>query len=106
MWRLFYLEPEKMSKQLRELQARKAKHIATMRAITDKAAAETRDLTDDEDTAFAAEKSALDRCNAAITREQDLIEQERSAGVVIPENARISVSENIENDPQRGFRSF
>lgn len=95
-----------MSKQLRELMARKAKHVANMRAITDKAAAEDRDLSDDEVVAFDTERSALDRCNAAIDREQALIEQERSAGVDIREGAVIRVSENIENDPRRGFASF
>ncbi|WP_316150442.1 phage major capsid protein [Cupriavidus sp. BIC8F] len=95
-----------MSKQMRELLARKSKHVAAMRAITDKAAAEGRDLTDDEAVAFEAEKGALERVNAAIEREQALAEHERSIGVNIPDNARISVSENVEQDPRRGFRSF
>ncbi|MGP8437177.1 phage major capsid protein [Paraburkholderia fungorum] len=95
-----------MSKQLRELQARKAKQVAAMRAITDKAASENRDLTDDEVAAFDAERAGLERTAAAITREETLIEAERSAGVVIPDGANISVSENIENDTRRGFQSF
>ncbi|MFM0506681.1 phage major capsid protein [Paraburkholderia sp. RL17-373-BIF-A] len=95
-----------MSKQLRELQARKAKQVAAMRAITDKAASENRDLTDDEVAAFDAERAGLERTAAAISREEALIEAERSAGVMIPEGAHISVSENIENDARRGFQSF
>ncbi|MGO4154347.1 phage major capsid protein [Cupriavidus sp. YAF13] len=95
-----------MSKQLRELMARKAKHVGAMRAITDKAAAEGRDLTDDEDASFNAEKAALDRCSAAIQREEALIEAERSAGVVIPDGAHITVTDNGENDQARGFKSF
>jgi HK97 family phage major capsid protein len=95
-----------MSKQLRELQARKAKHVTAMRAITDKAASEGRDLTDDEVASFDAERTGLERTAAAISREEALIEAERSAGVAIPEGARISVSENIENDTRRGFQSF
>lgn len=95
-----------MSKQLRELQARKAKQVAAMRAITDKAAAESRDLTDDEAAAFDAEREALARTNAAISREEALIEAERSAGVQIPDGAHITVTENIERDPKRGFKSF
>jgi HK97 family phage major capsid protein len=95
-----------MSKQLRELQARKAKQVAAMRAITDKAAAESRDLTDEEVDAFNAEKDALDRTNAAISREEALIEAERSAGIPVAEGARITVAENIEQDPRRGFQSF
>ncbi|MDR8400106.1 phage major capsid protein [Paraburkholderia sp. USG1] len=95
-----------MSKQLRELQARKAKHVTAMRAITDKAASEGRDLTDDEVASFDAERTGLERTAAAISREEALIEAERSAGVVIPEGAHITVSENIENDTRRGFQSF
>ncbi|WP_455275126.1 phage major capsid protein [Ralstonia thomasii] len=95
-----------MSKQLRELQARKAKHVAAMRAITDKAAAESRDLTDDEIAAFDSEKAAADRVAGAIAREEALIEAERSAGVHVPEGAHITVTENIEKDPKRGFNSF
>lgn len=95
-----------MSKQLRELQARKAKHVSTMRAITDKAAAEGRDLTDEEIAAFDAEKASADRAAAAISREEALIEAERSAGVFVREGAHITVTENIESDPKRGFKSF
>jgi HK97 family phage major capsid protein len=95
-----------MSKQLRELQARKAKQVTAMRAITDKAASENRDLSDEEVTAFDAERVALERTNAAIQREEALIEAERSAGVAVAEGARITVSENIENDTRRGFQSF
>lgn len=97
-----------MSKQLRELKARKAKHVAAMRAITDKANAENRDLNDDEVTVFEAEQSSLERVNAAISREETLIEQERSAGVVeVPDNARIEGgAPRIEQDPRRGFESF
>jgi HK97 family phage major capsid protein len=96
-----------MNKQLRELLARKAKHVAAMRAITDKATAESRDLADDEVTAFDAEKVSLDRCAAAITREQDLIEHERSAGVFVPEGAQVGpLADRIESDPRRGFESF
>ncbi|NMV36783.1 phage major capsid protein [Ralstonia insidiosa] len=95
-----------MSKQLRELQARKAKHVSAMRAITDKAAAEDRDLTDDEAAAFDTEKASVERIAAAITREEALIEAERSAGVFVPEGAHITVTENIESDPKRGFKTF
>ncbi|HWU68673.1 MAG TPA: phage major capsid protein [Stenotrophobium sp.] len=96
-----------MSKQLRELQARKAKHVASMRAISDKAAAENRDLTDEESQAFDAERQAAERINASIEREQALIEHERNAGVVVSDNARIEVgAPRSEQDPRRGFASF
>lgn len=91
-----------MSKNLRELQARKSKHITAMRAITDKAASEGRDLTDDEAAAFDAEKAGLTRANAAIDREEALIEEERTIGAV----SHVEVTENIAQDPKRGFSSF
>ncbi len=95
-----------MSKNLRELQARKTKHVAAMRTISDKAHAESRDLTDEEVSAFDAEKSSLERINASIAREETLIEQERSAGVVIPDVARVTTRSRSEDDPTRGFASF
>jgi hypothetical protein len=81
-----------MNKNLRELNARKAKHVAAMRAITDKAAKESRDLTEAEAAEFDKEKAALATTNAAIQREQDLIEAERSAGVEVPDDAAISAA--------------
>ncbi|AQW29045.1 phage major capsid protein [Ralstonia syzygii subsp. celebesensis] len=95
-----------MSKQLRELQARKAKHVSAMRAITDKAAAEGRDLSDEEIVAFDAERASAERVAAAITREEALIEAERSAGVHVPDGAHITVTENLAADPKRGFKTF
>ncbi|PXV60666.1 phage major capsid protein, HK97 family [Dyella jiangningensis] len=96
-----------MSKKLRELQARKAKHVAAMRAITDKAATEARDLTDDEASAFDTEKAALASVNRAIEREEELIEAERSAGVSFESNAPMSaLTDRREADPRRGFASF
>lgn len=96
-----------MSKNLRELQARKASHVTAMRAISDKAAAESRDLTDEEVTAFDAAKASADRTAAAIVREEVLIEAERNAGVVIDDHAHVgTLSERVESDPKRGFASF
>lgn len=96
-----------MNKNLRELQARKAKHVAAMRAITDKAAKEDRDLTAEESAEFDGLKAKLDSTNAAISREEALIEAERAAGVVIPDGATITGGERvIETDPRRGFNSF
>jgi len=96
-----------MSKNLRELQARKAKHVAAMRSIADKANTEARDLTDDESTAFDTEKAALAGVNKSIEREEALIEAERSAGVVIRDGADIgSLEDNKAKDGKRGFKSF
>jgi HK97 family phage major capsid protein len=96
-----------MNKNLRELLARKAKHVAAMRSITDKANTEARDLTDDEVASFDAEKAGATTVAAAIEREQELIEQERSAGIVIHEGAAIGgLTNRAEADPKRGFASF
>ena len=45
-----------MSKQLRELQARKATLVKDARALTDIAAAEQRDMNDEEVAAFEASR--------------------------------------------------
>lgn len=97
-----------MSKKLRELQARKAKHVGAMRTISDAAAAANRDLTDEEQASFEAEKTSLQQVNAAIEREQELIEQERSIGAIdVADNARVEGgAPRSEQDPRRGFQSF
>lgn len=94
-----------MNKKMRELQARKAAAVSAMRAINDKASAEGRDPTDEELTQFNAQKAEAGKIDAAIAREQDLIEFERGA-VVIPEAARIEVTDNVASDPKLGFKSF
>ena len=93
-----------MNKTLRELQARKAAHVAKMRAINDKATAENRDLTLEEVAAFEAEQAAATGVDAAIMREQALLEAERTVNV--RDNAVIETRERAEDDPRRGFRSF
>ncbi len=54
-----------MSKQLRELQSRKAGLIKDARVLTDIAAAENRDMTLEEMTAFDALKSRIDAASDA-----------------------------------------
>lgn len=95
-----------MNKKMRELLARKAQHVAAMRALTDAAAAAGRDMTDDEVAKFDGLKAQLESTNAAIDREQLLIDAEKSAGVVIPDDAVLSTTDNREADATRGFRSF
>jgi len=95
-----------MSKKLRELQARKATHITAMRAITSKAEKEGRDLTDAEVTEFDGLKAQIDSTNAAIDREQLLAMEEASAGIEIPDNAVITVSDRAAADPKLGFHTF
>jgi len=95
-----------MSKALRALQARKAQHLKDARAITDLAAKEGRDLTDDEKAQFEAHAASIEAVNAAITREQTLIAEEAQMGIEVPASATIVVEDNREADPRRGFRSF
>ena len=95
------------SKALRGLQAKKAGLVSDARAITDKAAAENRDLTDDEDARFSVLSEQIKAANKAIDREQALLAEEVETGANAgDENHPALVSENIENDPKRGFKSF
>lgn len=94
-----------MSKNLRELQARRAKTVAAMRAITDLAAKENRDLTEAEDTEFGTHRATLEANAKSIEREELLIAAERAAGVVTVGNGQGHVEAHVrlEDDPRRGF---
>ena len=103
-----------MSANLRALQARKADAVQAMRAVTDKATAESRDFTAEEQTAFDASKASVVSLNAAIERERDLSAEEAGiaattkagAGhVAVAAAASIHVEENREADPKRGFKA-
>lgn len=113
-----------MSKHLRELQARKANLVKDARALTEGAAAENRDLTAEEATRFDTLRSQIETASAAIDREMTLVAEEaRSASVAValasagatqpnppaasaPAGAGIiTVSDNRELDPRRGFAS-
>ena len=96
-----------MSKQLRELQARKTEMIKEARALTDCAVNENRDLTEEEVTAFDALKLRIDAASAAIDRESALIAEEARMAI---ESARepgavITVTQNRDLDPKHGFHS-
>lgn len=96
------------SKKLRELQARKAKHTDRMRAITDAADKETRDLTEAEATEFETERGALATTNAAIGREEATLQAERDAPPLNNQNddVRVEGGEDLRaQDPKRGFKS-
>lgn len=95
-----------MNKKIRELMARKSQHVTTMRAITDKAAAEGREPTAEELTQFDTASAAAQAAAAAIEREQGLLALEASAGVVVPDDAHITATSNAANDPKRGFKSI
>ena len=65
-----------MSKQLRELQARKSSLVKDARALTDIAAAEQRDMNEEEVSAFEALKAKIEATSNAIDREAALIAEE------------------------------
>lgn len=94
-----------MSKQIRELKARKAALIDQASAINAAAAAANRDLDDTELSHFDALKAQIEGLNRKIEAAQFLIEQQAALGVEVPDGV-IRVSENLENDPRRGFGHF
>ncbi len=62
-----------MSKQLRELQARKTTLVKEDRSLTDRTASENRELTDEEVATFDALRTRIDVASAAIDRKAALI---------------------------------
>ena len=94
-----------MSKKLRELQARKTEMVKSARALTDQAQSQDRDLSPEEAGAFEDFKNRIEALNAAIEREQTLIAEEAQLGIqaALPS---VSVTENVMEDPKRGFRNF
>ena len=96
-----------MSKQLREMQARKAGLIKEARALTDRAAAESRDMNDEETSAFDALKTRIESASAAIDREAALIAEEAQMAMTVDASAGnfITVTDNREADPKHGFKT-
>jgi HK97 family phage major capsid protein len=95
-----------MNKNLRELKARKAKHVAAMRKITDLAAKENRDLTPEEDQAFSTEQVAVTKLNAAIAREESLAQSEIEVGERTADDTVVTGAPAAAADLQGGFRSM
>lgn len=93
-----------MSKQLRELQARKTNMVKEARGLTDRAASENRDLTDEEVSAFDALRARIDATSSAIDREAALIADEARIG--IQSAVGPIVTDNKEADSRRGFGSL
>lgn len=103
-----------MSAHIRALQAKKAEHLAsanTLNAITD------RDLTEAEASQLQGHIASIGALNAQIKQAEFLAAEEagmqaaapagRGAGAVaIPAAASIQVTENIDKDDKRGFKSF
>lgn len=93
-----------MNKTLRALLDKKAKLVAEARGITTKAEGESRDLSAEEQAQFDGIMAQVNSANAAIDRERDLIAQETQLGISAATN--FVVTDNIEKDAKRGFRSF
>lgn len=93
-----------MSKQLRELQARKTTLVKEARSLTDRVAADSRDMSDDEVVAFDALRTRIDATSAAIDREAALIADE--ARISVGSATGPIVTDNREADPKRGFGSL
>ncbi|MCC7006001.1 MAG: phage major capsid protein [Ottowia sp.] len=92
-----------MSKQLRELQARKTTLVKEARALTDRVGAEGRDLNDEEITAFDALRSRIDAASNAVDREAALIADE--ARLAVNNVLGPIVTDNCTADAMHGFQS-
>ncbi len=93
-----------MSKQLREFQSRKASLVKEARALTDRVAADNRDMTDEEVAAFDALRARIDAASASIDREAALIADEARIGIASAIGP--IVTDNREGDAKRGFYSL
>lgn len=93
-----------MSKHLRTLQQRKAAAITAAKGINEKASAEDRDLSADEQTQYDAHMAEARSLDARISREQEMIAAGMGEGVEIQGNV-ITVEDNAAKDPKRGFKS-
>lgn len=71
---------------LHELREARAQAVAQMRALTDKAETETRDLSDTESTQFSEHKAKVQELDRKIERAQFLADAERSAPAIIHHN--------------------
>lgn len=67
---------------LRELQERRTAAVVEMRGLADKAEAESRDLTGDEDSRFGTLKTDVADLDRRIGRQQAIMEAERSAPAI------------------------
>jgi HK97 family phage major capsid protein len=97
------------SKRLRELQAKKAAAVDKATAINAQAAADNdRDLTVDEEASFKAAMAEANSLQSSIDREIDLLAHKADDAATASASGRvhISVHDNAEDDPVRGFRSF
>ncbi|MBF0428924.1 MAG: phage major capsid protein [Magnetococcales bacterium] len=102
-----------MSKELRELQGKKADALVEARKITTIAASEGRDLTEEETKGYDAISVKIKTLSAAIDREIDMISAEAQGAAVAkvvghetPAATNTFGSGEKQNDPKGGFQSF
>ena len=93
-----------MNKKLRALLDKKTKLLAEARGITTKAEGEGRDLSAEEQTQFDGIMAQVNAANTSIDNERALIANE--AQVAIAGVTDFHVTDNIEQDPRRGFNSL
>jgi HK97 family phage major capsid protein len=89
---------------IRSLQAKKAALVSEARTLLKLATSEDRDFTDAETASYDALKEKIDKIQANIAREEGLAAMEaqidpRAAG-------HVTVHDNRDDDPKRGFKSF
>jgi len=111
---------------VRSLQAQDSQFVASMRALVTTAEGENRDLTEAEAATFAQHKAGRESLKARIERAQQLELDEAGLAANSPAapvaavpgidtlgrsvvqlaTAALRVTENVESDPNRGFRSM
>lgn len=90
------------SKVLRDLQGKKSAVTKLARELQDKAHAEDRDFTEEENKTFEGYAAQIGTLNNRIERETVLVVEE-AAGAAVPAGSGARVTENVELDPKRGF---
>jgi HK97 family phage major capsid protein len=97
-----------MNKTIRALQARKAKNVEAMQALSTLCAKEDRVFTAEEGAKFDALEAENVGFGAQIAREERLATEAARLGTLdVPDAAQISGGEPaVKNDPKRGFKTF
>src|SRR5665213_3710579 len=103
-----------MSANIRTLQAKKAATIEAARALNKVAFDADRDFSAEEQAQYDTMSATIQSLTARIEREQVLAIEEAGIAAAAPQHTSvdvgaarsIQVSENIEQDPKRGFKSF
>jgi HK97 family phage major capsid protein len=88
------------------LKQRKAAALASAKGLNDVAEAANRDLSAEEATQYDAYMAEATSLQARIERAQEMAASDLSDGVDVAATQRVSVDENVENDPKRGFQSM